>query len=319
MHLTWRTLIVYLFVEEYLSLGIVNSSQVISLHQDGRLYKGENSPTTRQNANQTEFHFSAFNRTFHISLQKNKLLISPNFKVVHQTQSGFLRENVQVRDCYYQGHLVGDKNSFVVFRTCGGVEGFIKTETGDIFVVESSSSSSNSKVVIRKKDVTTNLLTTRRICDVNKTNIRNSTVRINPLRTRTQSNIYSTGKSMKYIELVLVMDSREFKKYTTHCTTRAFALMNYVDKVYRGLDTRVAFTQLVIWKDKDPIKVSSSGTDTLSEFQKYVQQTLFGSMKIKADSAVLLTGVDFAGSLAGVAGLGTMCSRSSGAVVGDQG
>ena len=124
--------------------------------------------------------------------------------------------------------------------------------------------------------------------------------------------------STKYIEVILILDNIEYKWYyndagknatlaLTRTQERGLEILNYVDLYYKSMNTRVVVTNLFVFNVKDAFNVTKSGGVTLDGLEAYMRDVLFGEMKLNFDTAQLITYANW-GDLAGIAGIGNMCS-----------
>jgi len=97
----------------------------------------------------------------------------------------------------------------------------------------------------------------------------------------------------------------------------AMEIMNYVDAIFKTIQIRVAVIGLIVWDKQDMINISTSAGVTLNNFKKYSLDTINGQMKIIHDNAQLITGINFEGTVVGLAFTGDICSRTSAGVTQD--
>uniref|UniRef100_A0A673YWA1 ADAM metallopeptidase domain 28 n=1 Tax=Salmo trutta TaxID=8032 RepID=A0A673YWA1_SALTR len=96
---------------------------------------------------------------------------------------------------------------------------------------------------------------------------------------------------------------------------RIFEVVNFVNMVYKPLNTFIALVGLEVWSDSDKISVTAPAGATLDAFTTWRNNYL---VKIKPnDNAHLISGIDFEGSTVGLAFIGTLCSGHSAGVVQD--
>ncbi|XP_043939043.1 zinc metalloproteinase-disintegrin-like batroxstatin-1 isoform X2 [Protopterus annectens] len=121
----------------------------------------------------------------------------------------------------------------------------------------------------------------------------------------------------KYIELYLVADSTVFAKYKTldAVRNRLFEIVNFINLVYKQINSFVALIGIEIWNNGNKITVSSNSGATLDSFVNWRNSDL---LKRKPnDNAQLLTNVDFDGATVGLAFVGTACGMHSGGIIQD--
>ncbi|KAM4636631.1 disintegrin and metalloproteinase domain-containing protein 8 isoform 2-T2 [Discoglossus pictus] len=121
-------------------------------------------------------------------------------------------------------------------------------------------------------------------------------------------------KGAKYVELYLVVDNAEYRKYPdrTALQRRMIQIVNHVDKLYRSLNFRVALIGMEVWAYKDKILVSSNADTTLKNFLTWRKSDLLRQRQ--HDNAQLITGVDFDSTTVGLATKLAMCTGDSGGV-----
>uniref|UniRef100_A0A8C2FP18 ADAM metallopeptidase domain 28 n=1 Tax=Cyprinus carpio TaxID=7962 RepID=A0A8C2FP18_CYPCA len=96
---------------------------------------------------------------------------------------------------------------------------------------------------------------------------------------------------------------------------RIFEIINYINDVYKEINTFVALTGFEVWTDSDKIQVSSVAGDTLNRFTQWRNSDLI--KRQKHDNAHLLSAVDIDGITVGVANTGSLCGSLSTAIVED--
>ncbi|KAB0352753.1 hypothetical protein FD754_017610, partial [Muntiacus muntjak] len=113
----------------------------------------------------------------------------------------------------------------------------------------------------------------------------------------------------KYVEYYLVLDHGEFKKYSQdqeEIRKTVFEMVNYINMLYKKLNTHVALTGMELWNNEDKIHISSNASLTLENFSKWRANVLL--KRKHHDVAQLLTTVTFSGTTVGLAYMSTMCS-----------
>lgn len=270
---------------------------------------------------EAEYYFTAYGKNFHLVLQKNRQLIPSSFRIITQNQNGHHEAVKQeIEHCYYHGSLKDIQHSFVSINTCNGLNGVIQYDNDNEYFIESISKNStqgNSHIIYKSEHLK---LKKEGSCGGHHPMKEESVVRNNH---QSQKSPISRKKrsinNRKYVEVILVMDNREYQKFGMDGSIqRALDIMNNVDAVYKTLDTRVALTGVVVWNIFDKIKVSVNSGETLREFRKYTSEVLRGALNLVLDSAQLVSGINFNGSTVGLAGVGVICSYSSCAINQDQ-
>ncbi|XP_019758376.2 disintegrin and metalloproteinase domain-containing protein 9 [Dendroctonus ponderosae] len=120
---------------------------------------------------------------------------------------------------------------------------------------------------------------------------------------------YNANRDSKYLELVLVVDNREFKelgenqrRVVDHCKTIA----NIINGLYAPLNIFIALVGVVVWSEHDEIIFSLNGDTTLANFLHYRKNKLL--LEHPNDNAQLLTKFNFEQGVVGKALKGPMCT-----------
>ncbi|XP_036624014.1 disintegrin and metalloproteinase domain-containing protein 8-like [Trichosurus vulpecula] len=124
----------------------------------------------------------------------------------------------------------------------------------------------------------------------------------------------SIPKDTHYVELFVVVDHGEYKKYKSlkKLRHRVKEIVNHVDRLYQEINFRVILIGLEIWDKGNKAAIDSDIEATLSSFLKWRDSDLI--RKKKHDNAQLITGVSFGGTDVGLARLASMCTEGSGGV-----
>uniref|UniRef100_A0AAY4DWA7 ADAM metallopeptidase domain 28 n=1 Tax=Denticeps clupeoides TaxID=299321 RepID=A0AAY4DWA7_9TELE len=202
--------------------------------------------------------------------------------------------------CYYHGTIVNDTESLVSISTCDGLRGYFQTAAQRYLIEPVSEDSSGDHAVIKYEDAQDKPV----VCGVTNTSwFPDYPPRISKARSRAM--VFKCRQ--KYVELYIVADNREVRK-------RIFEIVNFVNIVYKPLNTFIALTGLEIWTDQDKMNVATPAGTTLDNFNtwKNSQQDVK-----RHDNAQLVTGIDFDGPTVGLAFIGTFCSSLSTGVIQD--
>ncbi|XP_067269291.1 disintegrin and metalloproteinase domain-containing protein 9 isoform X3 [Pseudorasbora parva] len=115
-----------------------------------------------------------------------------------------------------------------------------------------------------------------------------------------------------YVELLLVVDNERYNyKNRNHTAVREemVQIANYVDSMYMALNIRIVLVGLEIWTTGNFINTDGSAGEVLGRFTQWREKELFRLRR--HDSAQLILKKGFGGT-AGMAFVGTACSRSHG-------
>ncbi|MGH0160355.1 UNVERIFIED_CONTAM: hypothetical protein FKN15_063645 [Acipenser sinensis] len=116
----------------------------------------------------------------------------------------------------------------------------------------------------------------------------------------------------RYVELFLVVDNERFdfsNRNQTAVREEMVQLANYIDSMYIALNIRIVLVGLEIWNLQNKINIDGSAGEVLGRFVQWREKELAG--RRRHDSAQLILKKSFGGT-AGMAFVGTVCSRSHG-------
>ncbi|XP_049456804.1 disintegrin and metalloproteinase domain-containing protein 8a [Epinephelus fuscoguttatus] len=279
-----------------------------------------------------QYSLTVAGQNYTLHLEKNKDLVGKNFYVTHYSDQGTqvtTTPDLRVH-CYYHGHIVGVEDSSASVGLCSGIKGFVRLQD-QMYLIEPLASGEAGQEEDRQSSEADgdeglhavynykHLRRKRSSCSHGNTTTfydhgarPSGLFQLGSLKSRAQTKD-RTGKP-KIVELVVVVDHTEYKKFGSKRTieARALEIANHVDKLYRPVGVRVMLVGLDIWSYRDQIQVSSNPEVTLSRFLEWRQRNLLP--KTKHDNAQFITGVDFDGSTVGLANTNAMCTSNSGAV-----
>ncbi|XP_075238230.1 disintegrin and metalloproteinase domain-containing protein meltrin [Lycorma delicatula] len=276
-----------------------------------------------------------------LDLRLNRELIPNNYFERHQKNGSHVTRRPRGKDfelCHYIGKLRGVKNSWAALSTCNGLSGVVyngeslhyieKSKSGD----SSNSTSSEGEnegnfdgmidgsvehYIYSHEDLDTNL---NRTCGYSGTaeNHHITHFHADKLRYKRSDGSddaqdirgpYNANKMSRYVELVLVVDNRDYKelgeslpKVYTHCKNIA----NIINALYMPLNIFIALVGVVVWSEMDEIALSENGDTTLTNFLHYRRAQLF--KEYPNDNAQLLTRMQFENGVVGKALKGPICT-----------
>ncbi|XP_076875934.1 zinc metalloproteinase-disintegrin-like MTP9 isoform X1 [Brachyhypopomus gauderio] len=255
-----------------------------------------------------------------IHLRRSRSLIGSDYTETHYTTNGTM-VTVAVEDqavplCYYHGWVGDDLESMASISTCKGIRGFFRTENQDYMIEPLSDSETGDHVVFRP-----DLLKNRDFrCGVTNETMDSAVPKFNHRghsQHRSAAASQITLEEQKYIETYLVVDNSEFQNMgrdMNKLRTRMFEIVNFVNVIYRPLNTFIALVGLEVWSDRDKINVAPPAEQTLSAFNDWRNNEL---NKIKPnDNAHLISAVHFKG-VVGLAYVGSLCSKNSTTLIQD--
>lgn len=113
-----------------------------------------------------------------------------------------------------------------------------------------------------------------------------------------------------YVELLVVHDHSQYMYYNSNSSLiaeRTMQIVNILSAFYRQLNIFVTLVGVVVWTDKDEIRLSEDGDATLTNFLKYRNEKLLP--KYHHDNAQLITSTPFSDSVVGKALRGPICTH----------
>ncbi|KAM3924698.1 zinc metalloproteinase-disintegrin-like 4a [Leptodactylus fuscus] len=242
-----------------------------------------------------------------LHLEKSEDLFAENYTESHYLEDGTLvTSSPEHQDhCYYQGHITHQNNSVVIISVCNGLRGIIQTQAQRFFIEPLKFTDSEEHAVYEevKAPYTT--------CGVSDdpppskppsiTSVRSSDVE--------KENLW---RAKKYVELFMVADQSMYDKYDhslQRVKERLFAVVNYMNRVYKTINIFVALIGIEIWDSGNQIEVVSNVDTLLQRFSDWRTQSL--RPRKSHDNAQFITNVDFDGSTVGYAGMSVMCEEFS--------
>uniref|UniRef100_UPI003AAA9530 disintegrin and metalloproteinase domain-containing protein 8a n=1 Tax=Centroberyx gerrardi TaxID=166262 RepID=UPI003AAA9530 len=270
------------------------------------------------------------NCTLH--LEKNRNLVGKNYSVTHYSEHGTHVTTTPDHEdhCYYHGHIVEVEDSSASMGLCSGIKGFVRIQE-QVYLIEPLAGAETEEQAGRRSSEADeeeglhavynyrHLRRKRSTCSHGNTTTfydhgsrPSGLFQLSSLKSRGQTK--SRNGKPRIVEMVVVVDNREYKKFGSKKTVEARVLevTNHVDKLYRPVGLRVMLVGLDIWSYRDQIEVSSNPEHTLVRFLDWRHSSLL--QRIKHDNAQLITGMDFEGSTVGLANTNAMCTSNSGAV-----
>ncbi|KAI1901453.1 hypothetical protein AGOR_G00034590 [Albula goreensis] len=260
-----------------------------------------------------------------LDLEKNKdLLPSPPAVFYYPANSpGVTQDRSPVTHCYYHGLVQGFPQSRVALSTCSGLRGVVvinstlsfelepeDEEDADRAEEEAGARSRGMGEGVHVLHPTQRLGSGAGTCGVSHHA---------PVPPKIPAQMHRSKRDIlretKYIELVLVVNHKEYLNYEKNNKTiiyRMLDIANQVDWFYRPLGVRVALLGLEVWNDGDRIQVDGSPADTLDRFLDWRARELLP--RLRHDNAQLVLGDGFDGRTVGMASQSSMCSpgRSGG-------
>ncbi|KAM9447133.1 zinc metalloproteinase-disintegrin-like berythractivase [Clarias gariepinus] len=214
--------------------------------------------------------------------------------------------------CYYHGKIVNESNSVVSLSTCDGLRGYFQMAEQRYLIEPLSEDGDHA--VFKYEEVTN----TPAVCGVTNTTWEDAVLPPSTRMFKSRSFGPTLLQQQKYNEIILVADNRMFKKMNSDVNSvrkRIFEMVNFVNAVYKEVNTFIALISLEVWTDADKIVVTAPAGETLDKFTSWRNSVLMKNMK--HDNAHLITGIDFEGTTVGLAFIGTLCTGHSTGVIQD--
>lgn len=266
-----------------------------------------------------------------LELKLNRELLTGNYFQKHQengTNKIHRPTPEEVDLCQYQGHLKGIQDSWAAVSTCNGLRGVV-FDGNELHYLEPSPSKF-LKASHNKKELGeiyhykhSDIVETNHTCGYEGTPhkvLQNEHItQLHRLKRSADSQAddgmteirgpYNANKKTRYVELVLVVDHKEFleldsskEKVYQHCKDIA----NIINALYMPLNIFIALIGVVVWSEYDDISLVSNGDTTLTNFLHYRRERLV--KEHPNDNAQLLTRIQFDNGVLGKALKGPICT-----------
>ncbi|KAM8924584.1 disintegrin and metalloproteinase domain-containing protein 8 [Pelodytes ibericus] len=260
------------------------------------------------------YAISVGGKNYTLKLLKNRELLSKHYSLTYYLENGTeVTEAQNVQDhCFYHGHVEGDSESIASISICKGISGFLQVD-GQMYLIEPLPGAGEEGMhAVYKHE---HLRMKRGTCQgSNATAVYDYGPKVAAMLKPQPWRAAPLQTGTKYVELYLVVDNAEYRKYRDMATLhhRMKEIINHVDKLYRSLKFRVALIGMEVWTNKDKITVSPNAGVTLDSFLTWRKSNLL--RKRHHDNAQFITGIDFDGATVGLATKLAMCTLDSGAI-----
>ncbi|XP_053574054.1 disintegrin and metalloproteinase domain-containing protein 9 [Bombina bombina] len=243
-----------------------------------------------------------------LHLEKKSDFIAKDFVTYTYTEAGErLSSNHQDQeDCYYRGYADGVENSVVAVSTCSGLRGLLHLENTSFGIEPLESSSDFQHLIYRLEDVKKEPMS----CGVSNLDAESKNDLHSPSMTQLLRRKRALLPQTRYVELFIVVDNERFtflNRNATAVRVEMVQLANYLDSMYTMLNIRIVLIGLEIWTDFNKISIDGSAGDVLGRFVQWRENVLV--TRRRHDTAQLVLKKSF-GTTAGMAFVGTVCSRS---------
>ncbi|XP_071445169.1 disintegrin and metalloproteinase domain-containing protein adm-2 [Hetaerina americana] len=280
--------------------------------------------------------FDVDGKDYLLDLQLNRELIPKSYFERHQKNGSHVihRPNKEELElCHYKGVLRGVEGSWAAVSTCNGLRGVVfdghelhyLEPVSQVGITEEDKENmdeeyNNAHFLYKHSDLIAN-----HSCGYSGTpyHIFHNQEFNRILRYKRNANPkeglesdpntirgpYNANRQSRYVELVLVVDNKEYKelgeslpKVYKHCKDIA----NIINALYVPLNIFVALVGVVVWTEFDEIALSTNGDTTLTNFLHYRRGRLV--KEHPNDNAQLLTRIQFKGGVVGKALKGPICT-----------
>ncbi|XP_060883770.1 snake venom metalloproteinase-disintegrin-like mocarhagin [Labrus mixtus] len=273
--------------------------------QDSQLY-----PDTVQ------YELAIEGRNYTIHLEKNRNLIGKDFTETHYSEDGErVTTSPNQEHCFYHGHVRGMKDSSVSVGICSGISGFLRARQ-QVYLIEPLGRSDDGDHAVYRPE---HLKVSGRVGCGSSSNA-NTTTPYDQDRDPSPAALFRSRSwktkpvsgPQRFVELFVVVDNAEYKRYGSETRSRILGVVNHIDKLYRTLNIRVMLVGLEIWSSGNFINVDDNSEIALDHFLMWRQSDLL--RRVKHDNAQFVTGKDFEGDTVGLANKFAMCTENSGGV-----
>uniref|UniRef100_A0A672MYT9 Disintegrin and metalloproteinase domain-containing protein 9-like n=1 Tax=Sinocyclocheilus grahami TaxID=75366 RepID=A0A672MYT9_SINGR len=210
--------------------------------------------------------------------------------------------------CHYSGYIEDMEGSSAALSLCSGLRGVIHTEGTSFGIEPLEGSSSDEHLVYRLEDVKTEPLS----CGTPHFHNHDDELKIKLNVCLSKQKKRAVLHQTHYVELLMVVDNERFnykKRNQTAVREEVVQITNYVDSMYIALNIRIVLVGLEIWSAQNFINTDGSAGEVLGRFTQWREKEL--AHRHRHDSAQLIINKGFGGT-AGMAFVGTVCSRSHG-------
>ncbi|XP_028659170.1 disintegrin and metalloproteinase domain-containing protein 9-like isoform X1 [Erpetoichthys calabaricus] len=261
---------------------------------------------------QVSYIIEAEGREYTVHLKKNEELLSRDFTIFTYAKDGTLisHQPDMQKHCYYQGFVEGIPGSAAAFSICSGLRGMLSTVKTTYGIEPLDLSAAFKHLIYRLENVRSESFT----CGTSHTDHKTETLGNidHPVNTDLLRKKRDVLPQTHYVELFLVVDKDRYdykNKNQTAVREEMVQLANYLDNIYIALNIRIVLVGLEIWTNQNQISVDGSAGEVLGRFVQWREKELVS--RRRHDSAQLILKRSFGGT-AGMAFVGTVCSRSHG-------
>ncbi|XP_056153139.1 zinc metalloproteinase-disintegrin-like 2d [Lampris incognitus] len=262
-----------------------------------------------------DYELAIEGRNHTIHLEKNRNLFGRSYTETHYSEDGQrVTEAPDVDHCYYHGHVKGVTDSSVSVGICSGINGFVRARQ-QVYLIEPLEDRDDGDHAVYKQEHL-KVSSSPRCGSSSNITAYDHDQDLGPklsglFRSRPWKRKPTPGPQ-RFVELIVVVDNAEYRRYGSQTKARILTVVNHIDKLYRPLNIRIMLVGLEIWTYRDYINVALNSETTLDRFLLWRQEDLL--KRTKHDNAQFVTGIDFDGDTVGLANKFAMCTANSGGV-----
>lgn len=264
-----------------------------------------------------------------LDLRLNKGLLPDNHLVRYQKDGqkvDFRPKKEDAELCHYTGKIKGLKDSWAAVSTCDGMRGMFFDGKDTRYIENGGEEGLDSPHYIYKHEdltkelhcgyeggITNNTEFDSAHSEMYNMGKRQEINRILRYKRSTPEQMlrgpFNANRLSRYVELVLVVDHEEYKKFGENMATvqrQCKDIANIINALYTPLNIFISLVGVMVWSEVDEITLSENGDTTLTNFLVYRKERLV--LEIPNDNAQLLTKTQFTGGVVGKALKGPICT-----------
>ncbi|KAK3864746.1 hypothetical protein Pcinc_029603 [Petrolisthes cinctipes] len=288
----------------------VTTLPIINPHHHHK-YPATDSPHTFQRMDKKmniTVELEVLSRLLILDLHPTRSLLTATYD---QTNDSDVDQEDERRICEYQGEVRYETGSWAALSICKGLRGVIVVWGQQLLVTPLPGSSS---LLQPHRILSAHLVPLPGQCGVTSSGVGmavNHTQHTYTVsRRKRQRGVPSwVINTTRYVELVLVADRNFYLRHGNHTRSRCRAIINIVNAIYRSLDIVVMLNGLQIWKKKNKMEVFSDSYKNLENLKNYRETLKTVRPEWNNDNTILLSGLDFNGTILGLSIVAGMCDE----------
>ncbi|XP_055000889.1 ADAM DEC1 [Sorex araneus] len=247
-------------------------------------------------------------------LQKTKHLLGPDYSETYYSPTGeeITTRPPEMEHCYYEGHILNEKNSVASISTCDGLRGYFTHHDQNYMIKPLKHTDEEEHAVLTNNHE--ELDPANHTCGMKNVGGKKSLIRT--ARSPKSPEQEELLQADKYISLFLVLDNAFYNNSNRNITkirSFIFEVMNLLNVIYKTINIQVVLVGMEIWSNGDKIEVVPKTNETFANFKNWHLNN-FRSQRIH-DHIQLLSGINFNKRQVGLAASNSMCFLSSIAII----